>query len=490
MMHRALFTPACFRSNPVGSPILPAWIGILTAPFLAVSQEAAPADPEIAAYQRAAATVEADLAKELEALAAQRATIAREQPPLARETATLAAELRDKRRQSDLASQSRDALIHDLNALSNRVRLWRDERNYIDSLLSEHRKSFEAQLPLAEALALADAFAAADAASDAGVEAKLALAEQAVARLADTAGPRVREGEALGPDGVARPGTFVSAGPVSWFVASDGSVAGLVAASRDLHPEVVPGTASPDEIRSLAAGESARPAFDPTLGTALALDEANPSLLEHFRAGGLWMWPILIIATVATLAAIAKWSHLARIRDLRPGVVREVLAGVNAGDREKAGLVLAEVKHPARTLLERGIEVGGRVPRDEVEEALYEKFLEILPPLQRGLPLVAIASATAPLLGLLGTVTGMIHTFELINIFGTGDARSLASGISEALITTEFGLVVAIPALILHALLSRKVQGIRSTMELTSLAFVNGLKEPAGAATPATANHA
>ena len=124
----------------------------------------------------------------------------------------------------------------------------------------------------------------------------------------------------------------------------------------------------------------------------------------------------------------------------------------------------------------------------EVEEALYEKFLEILPPLQRGLPLVAIASATAPLLGLLGTVTGMIHTFELINIFGTGDARSLASGISEALITTEFGLVVAIPALILHALLSRKVQGIRSTLELTSLAFVNGLKEPA--TTPAPASHA
>ena len=108
------------------------------------------------------------------------------------------------------------------------------------------------------------------------------------------------------------------------------------------------------------------------------------------------------------------------------------------------------------------------------------KFLEAQPRLQRGLPLIAIASATSPLLGLLGTVTGMIKTFNQITIFGTGDARSLSGGISEALITTAFGLIVAIPALILHALLSRKIQGIRSTMEMVSLAFINGLKKDNG----------
>ena len=111
-----------------------------------------------------------------------------------------------------------------------------------------------------------------------------------------------------------------------------------------------------------------------------------------------------------------------------------------------------------------------------MEEALYEKYLAAQPPLQKGLALIAIASATAPLLGLLGTVTGMIHTFDLIDIFGTGDAKSLASGISEALITTKFGLIVAIPALIIHALMRRKVQGIKATMEMISLAFLNGLK--------------
>ncbi|HBP56797.1 MAG TPA: flagellar motor protein MotA, partial [Verrucomicrobiales bacterium] len=72
--------------------------------------------------------------------------------------------------------------------------------------------------------------------------------------------------------------------------------------------------------------------------------------------------------------------------------------------------------------------------------------------------------ATAPLLGLLGTVTGIIKTFKLMEIFGAGDPKPLISGISEALITTEMGLILAIPALIAHALLSRRVAGILAQM--------------------------
>ena len=109
------------------------------------------------------------------------------------------------------------------------------------------------------------------------------------------------------------------------------------------------------------------------------------------------------------------------------------------------------------------------------EEIMYETMLETQPRLERFLPLIAITAATAPLLGLLGTVTGMINTFKLITLFGTGDAKSLSSGISEALITTEFGLIVAIPALILHALLSRKCQAILAAMEKYAVIFSNGI---------------
>jgi len=89
----------------------------------------------------------------------------------------------------------------------------------------------------------------------------------------------------------------------------------------------------------------------------------------------------------------------------------------------------------------------------------------------------AITAAVAPLLGLLGTVAGMIRTFNVITVSGTGDAKPLAGGISEALITTLFGLVVAIPALIIHALLSRRCQGIIQNTEKLGLTLVNGLRK-------------
>jgi biopolymer transport protein ExbB len=90
-----------------------------------------------------------------------------------------------------------------------------------------------------------------------------------------------------------------------------------------------------------------------------------------------------------------------------------------------------------------------REPRDLIEEVMYEEVLTTRLRLQNMLPFIAICAAAAPLLGLLGTVTGMINTFKLITVFGTGDVKTLSGGISEALITTKFGLIVAVPSLLL-----------------------------------------
>ena len=106
---------------------------------------------------------------------------------------------------------------------------------------------------------------------------------------------------------------------------------------------------------------------------------------------------------------------------------------------------------------------------------MYEKMLVAKPELEKLLPFLALSAAAAPLLGLLGTVTGMINTFNAITVLGAGDPKTLAGGISEALITTEFGLIVAIPSLLLHAILSRKVKGIIGSMEQTATGFINGL---------------
>ena len=116
-----------------------------------------------------------------------------------------------------------------------------------------------------------------------------------------------------------------------------------------------------------------------------------------------------------------------------------------------------------------------REPRELIEEVMYEQVLSTRLRLERLLPFVSIAAASAPLLGLLGTVTGIINTFSLMTVFGTGDIKTLSSGISEALITTEYGLIVAIPALLFHSFLSRKARGVINRMEKAGLAFVNQL---------------
>ena len=110
-----------------------------------------------------------------------------------------------------------------------------------------------------------------------------------------------------------------------------------------------------------------------------------------------------------------------------------------------------------------------------LEELLYEQMLDTRPRLEKLMPIIALTAATAPLLGLLGTVTGMINTFKLISVFGTGDPRMLSSGISEALITTAAGLTVAIPALFFYRFFMRRIDELVISMEQESLKLIEVL---------------
>ena len=426
-------------------------------------------------YEAAAKSIDADLKKEVTALSELRQEIAKERPLLAEETEKIAAELRDKRRRSQLASQERDALLYELSSLSSEVRVWRDESTYIDNLLGDFRRNFESQMSIAEAESLRPLLLSADKQTEEGFDSKLQILEKALERLTQLTSPTSNKGSALDAEGVLKDGTFIEAGPVSWFVSDDQDTAGLIVINKELRSQVISGTSSPEAIQKLADGKSSEMVFDPTMGMASVLNESDGTIYDHIMKGGKWIFPILLIGALALLAAILKWLQLLGIRTLRPARLRRVIEAVQKGDFEIAKSKLGSRSNPATKALDRAIEMKNKSPED-VEEALYEEYLRAKPKLERGLSWVAIAAATAPLLGLLGTVTGMIHTFKLINIFGTGDAKSLSSGISEALVTTEFGLVVAIPALILHALLSRKIRGILSTMEMASIAYINGLK--------------
>ncbi len=442
---------------------------VLALPAVALRGQDPPAEVDsAAAYRAAAQSIDVDLAEALASLAALREQIASEKPAASKASSDIATELRDKRHLAEIARQKNEALEHELATVDQRIRLWRDEGKYIDSLLVDFRKQYQAQAGAASYQALS--------ADDAVQTAPLQLALQRLAELSSIQrqGGLVVTGQAVDQVGEAIAGTFVEVGPLAWFAAENQTLAGLVTEGRDLRPQVVAGTGKVDELRALATGAEVAPAFDPTLGAALALSEADRGFIEHIRQGGLWIYPILLLAVIALVAAVLKWLQISRIREVSPMVVRRVVDAINDGDAARAEAAVVELNHPSAKLLRRGIAAAGQ-SREFIEETLYEEYIAAQPALQRGLPLIAIASATAPLLGLLGTVTGMIATFQRIRIFGTSDTNVIAGGISEALVTTECGLAVAIPAVIIHALLSRRVQGIRSAMEMTSLAFINGL---------------
>ncbi len=416
-------------------------------------------------------SIDSDLDAALEELAKQRSAIAKEKIPLAKKTNQLSADLRESRRLADLAKVSREAAADEVAKHESELKAWRDEKGYLESLLLDFRKSYEAinSLPRVEAnreILNRNDFAG-----------RATLITETLNRLNAAESVSKLPGSALSEGGVFVEGTFAEVGPVSWFVSSDKKLAGLVTTGDQLQPEIVSAGNSSAAIEALLNGEEAGVTFDPTLGSALAMVETKPSPIEHIKKGGFWIYPILFLGLIALLAAIGKWLQISRIKEVRPAAVQSVIDALNEGKIDSAREQASAMKHPSRKILDQGIDAYSEnqsVSRDDLEEQLFERFLEAQPPLQSWLPLIAIASATAPLLGLLGTVTGMIETFRMINIFGTGDAKSLASGISEALVTTEFGLIVAIPALILHALLSRKVSAIKANMEMTSLAFLNG----------------
>jgi biopolymer transport protein ExbB len=230
-------------------------------------------------------------------------------------------------------------------------------------------------------------------------------------------------------------------------------------------------------VRDWMEGRGEELPLDATGGNALKIASTKDSVWEHVRKGGPVMVPILLLGLVATVICFMKWSHIARIRMIGPMDLQEILNHLRLGQREEARTRIERVRGPVGEMLEVALAHVDE-PKEYLEEVMYEKMLSTKPRLEALLPVIALTAACAPLLGLLGTVTGMINTFNMISVFGAGDPRTLSGGISEALITTEFGLIVAIPALLMHAFLSRKVKGVMGSMEQTTVAFINGVEIP------------
>ena len=207
---------------------------------------------------------------------------------------------------------------------------------------------------------------------------------------------------------------------------------------------------------------------------ALAAIQRGP--FDMIKKGGVWIWPILFIALISLVCGIIKLMQLASIHSPKTAWMTELIKAWRKGAEEEVHQLLSQSNHPISSMIERALEFTDSGP-DVVEEVFYEQLLSLESHMQKWLPFIAITAAIAPLLGLLGTVSGMIQTFNVITVVGTSDTKPLAGGISEALVTTLFGLAVAIPALVLHSILSRKSNGIVQLTEKLGLMFVNGMKK-------------
>lgn len=214
--------------------------------------------------------------------------------------------------------------------------------------------------------------------------------------------------------------------------------------------------ASVEAFEAASAGELVSLGLDPSRGTILKMEVDKATLEDQLRAGGPVGYLILTLGAIGALLAVFQFLYLFTVR----------------------AKVKSQIKNPTPNTnnpLGRVLKVYADNPTVDVETLelkLDEAILKETPALERFLTLIKLISAVAPLFGLLGTVTGMIATFQAITLFGTGDPSMMAAGISMALVTTVEGLVVAIPTLLLHSFVASASKGVIHILEEQSAGII------------------
>ncbi len=300
------------------------------------------------------------------------------------------------------------------------------------------------------------------------------LLELADARLRDNRGGFTFEGRCVQGNGDVLDGRFITAGPAVYFLSSDEKNGGWVGLRPgSLHPALIRPVRT-SRLKKVLDNKAANLPIDFTIGEAVKSQESKKSLWQHIQAGGITMIPILGLGLFCFGVALWKWARFSKVRFPDDKIIGQITESLSSHNVKQAHVLAASMGDLSGPVLAEGIH-HYKERKADMEEIIHEKILTLVPALEKGMPLLAVTAAASPLLGLLGTVTGMIRTFDLITIFGTGKAKLLAGGISEALVTTEFGLIMAIPALLAHVYFSRRIKIIIRSLEESAIVFINKL---------------
>ena len=199
------------------------------------------------------------------------------------------------------------------------------------------------------------------------------------------------------------------------------------------------------------------------------------SIVAFFQKGGLFMYPIMLVFAVGMAITIERWLQLSRTQSVNSKMWDLVHPVMAEGEFDKAREMVNKDKSNMAKMLEMGLARQGAVRRrEDIEIAMEESMMEIIPQLEKRTPYVALLANIATLLGLLGTIMGLIEAFTAVaNANPAEKADLLSASISVAMNTTAFGLMSAIPLLLFHAKLTSTTGQIVDSLEMASVKTLN-----------------
>jgi biopolymer transport protein ExbB len=203
------------------------------------------------------------------------------------------------------------------------------------------------------------------------------------------------------------------------------------------------------------------------------------TIIKFFQDGGHFMYPIAIVAVAGLAIAIERWVYLTVVAQRNRSLWRDLAPLLGQGNFKQAVALTSNSDSAIGQILNYGLaRVQSARRRDDIEKAMEESMMEILPRLEKRTHYLATFANLATLLGLLGTVIGLINAFGAVATVNPAEkANLLSASISVAMNCTAFGLMTAVPLLVLHAVLQTKTTELVDSLEMVSVKFLNSITE-------------
>ncbi|MET6759680.1 MULTISPECIES: MotA/TolQ/ExbB proton channel family protein [unclassified Pseudoalteromonas] len=375
-------------------------------------------------------------------------SISKEQATLAKQIFTKQQSLSKLREQAAVNRRLADENTLSLDQLQTRLDTWQQQQQYQLNLLSRFVRQNTSN----------------SASSNESANSQNELLSRVVSLINNQEQalyPQLKKQSVVLSNGELSQANTLQVGPVAWFSTQTPKLMGLLNLddeSNALKVALVQSTSDDNPLDNTLKQNgvgSTLLTFDPSLTHLVTSQAQQESPLEHLEKGGLWAIPIILFACFALTIALLKAAQLLRLSKIKMHSQMQLQQFFKAeNSSEFAGM--------QQQLFNLTLQSEKGQVRDD---QLFNQLIHDKHKLDNFIGAIAVTAAVAPLLGLLGTVSGMIETFKMMTLFGSGDPEVVSGGIAQALITTELGLVVAIPALVLNALLSRKAKAYYSQLE-------------------------